>query len=72
MTDKTGPALLVAVNALQHMIEHHDTHEATDVHAAFSLMANSSAFKEWLSENEILIPLRRDGRSLLERIEDYR
>jgi len=72
MTDQDKAALLIAINALFHMIEHTDTGEATDIHAAFSLMSHSEPLKEWLAENEVLIPLRRDGRSLLQRIEDYR
>jgi hypothetical protein len=59
------------VNAVAHFIEHTDTGEATDIHAAMALL-DSETLKTWLRENAVLIPLRRDGRSLVERIEDYR
>jgi len=65
-------ALLAAINAIAHLVEYIDTKEATDIHAAFSGMVHNEDLKGWLADNEILIPLRRDGRSLLERIEDYR
>ena len=72
LTDQEKVVLLVTINALSHMIEYCDTNEATDIHAAYSLMANSQPLKEWLTEYAILLPLRRDGRTLLERIENYR
>ena len=72
MNDKEKVVLLVVVNALCHMIEHADTGEAMDIHVAYALMSNNEHLKEWLAENKALLPLRRDGRTLLQRIEDYR
>ena len=70
--DKAG-LLLIAVNAIAHFIEHADTHESTDIHAAMALLKDETVgLKKWIEENGVLVPLRRDGRSLVERIEDYR
>ena len=43
-----------------HLLEHIDTGQPEDYHAAMSLV-DSTGLQVWARENKVLLPLRRDG-----------
>ncbi len=67
MTDEEM-LLMRAMNAVVHLIEHIDTEEPLDLAAAIAML-NDSALTDWIRKNPVLLPVRRDGVSLLERLD---
>jgi hypothetical protein len=66
MSEKQLTAVLIAAcSALAHYQEYADTHHSLDRIAAESAL-DSPALRRWLKENAVLIPLRRDGKTMLE------
>jgi len=59
--------LMKALSAVQHLIEYIDTEHPFDLDAAVSVL-NDPAVTAWIHSNAVLLPARRDGKSLNERL----
>ena len=46
--------------ALCHLVEHNDTGELADL-LAYNSLLNEPEVKSWIENNQIMLPLRRDG-----------
>ena len=57
--------LVFAMSAIVHLKEFIDTGEPEDLYAADGLI-NGVEMRGWIDDNEILLPLRRDGKKLNE------
>lgn len=64
MPEQEQAVIIVALNAIQHYQEYIDTGAEVDLLAARNLMANSSCFMQYVEDSAVLLPLRRDGRTL--------
>ena len=60
---------LMAAATIAHLLEFIDTRERLDYRAALSTLQQSGLIT-WASDNAVMIPLRRDGRSQAERFSD--
>lgn len=57
--------LIFAMSAIVHLQEFIDTGESADLDAALGLI-NGTELRAWIEDNEIMLPLRRDGKRLNE------
>ena len=62
MTDRL---MVFAMSAVVHLKEFIDSGESADLDAADGLI-NGPEVRAWIEDNEIMLPLRRDGRKLNE------
>ena len=62
MTDRL---MVFAMSAVVHLKEFIDTGESADLDAADGLI-NGPEVRAWIEDNEIMLPLRRDGKKLNE------
>lgn len=69
MSKSIEHALVDAVSACVHYQEFIDTGESFDLVAAKSAMRGHS-LNDFIRHNGALIPIRRDGKSIMESIED--
>ncbi len=60
--------LMKALSAVTHLIEFMDTGHGLDLTAAWANL-NDPELKAWMENNRVLLPLRRDHQSLVERID---
>ena len=67
--DKDKKLLLLAMNAVAHYQEYVDTGEPMDLAAARASL-DYPEMTEWLEEYIILLPLRRDNKTLLGALRD--
>lgn len=58
-------AMVFAMSAVVHLKEFIDTGNSTDLFAANGLI-NGPELRAWIEANEIMLPLRRDGKKLNE------
>ena len=66
MTDKQiREALIAAVSACVHYQEYSVSHNSLDRIAAESAL-QSPALQRWCKQNAVLMPLRRDGKSIFD------
>ncbi len=61
-------ALIQAMNACVHYQEYIDTGESFDLDIAH-ICIKAPSLQRWLRKNAVLLPIRRDGKSVLESIE---
>ena len=57
--------MVFAMSTVVHLMEFIDTGESADLDAATGLL-NGVELRRWIEDNEIMLPLRRDGRKLNE------
>jgi len=57
--------LMLALSSICHYQEFIDTKEPTDLFAAQHILADRD-LKQWITNNKVLLPLRRDGKTLHE------
>jgi len=55
--------LMMALTAIAHYQEYIDTKEPHDLYAAIGVMQDAD-LQEWMNANAVLLPLRRDGKSV--------
>lgn len=59
-------AIVAAVSAVVHFDEYVDTGQPADLTAARSALL-SPELQQWAKENKVLMPLRRDGKSVFDK-----
>lgn len=57
--------VVFAMSTVVHLMEFIDTGESADLDAATGLL-NGVELRGWIEANEVMLPLRRDGRKLNE------
>lgn len=62
---KAERVCIFSMSAVVHLLEFIDTGESADLDAAHGLI-NGPEVRAWIEENEIMMPLRRDGKKLNE------
>ena len=65
MSSNDERVLIFAMSAIVHLKEYIDTGEKMDLAAADSLL-NGPEVRAWIEVNQIMLPLRRDGKTLNE------
>jgi len=59
--------LMKALCAVAHLVEYIDTTEQFDFNSAMSNL-NDPMLAQWVCENQVLLPVRRDGKTLPHRL----
>jgi len=65
--DENERMLVQTMSAVSHLIEFLDTGEPVDLATAFAMLKTPDMTK-WLEFNSVMLPLRRDRKSLLKRL----
>lgn len=60
--------LMCALSAVTHLIEFMDTNHGLDLTAAWASLSDPD-LRAWMENNRVLLPLRRDHLSLIERLD---
>jgi hypothetical protein len=55
--------LMKALSAIAHYQEYIDTNQPADLYAAIGVMQDTD-LQKWVTDNAVMLPLRRDGKSL--------
>jgi hypothetical protein len=68
LNDRDTAVVIAALCAAAHYQEYVDTLQPLDLGAAKDSIRLNPLVTEWIEENEIMLPLRRDGKTFLESI----